>query len=57
MPVPDVKDMKEMIFHNSDLSMTDRYSHLTIEHKKITTEKTCRLLYVKIQNTEKDPSI
>jgi site-specific recombinase XerD len=28
-----IKDVKEMIGHN-DLSMTDRYSHLTLKHKK-----------------------
>jgi integrase len=29
-----LKDVKEMIGH-SDLSMTDRYSHLTLDHKRI----------------------
>ena len=29
----DIKDVKEMIGH-SDLSMTDRYSHLTLKHRQ-----------------------
>ena len=29
-----LKDVKEMIGHN-DLSMTDRYSHLTLDHKRL----------------------
>jgi len=29
-----LKDVKEMIGHN-DLSMTDRYSHLTLAHKRV----------------------
>jgi site-specific recombinase XerD len=34
----DLKDVKEMIGHN-DLSMTDRYSHLTLRHKQIQQAK------------------
>jgi site-specific recombinase XerD len=30
----DLKDVKEMIGH-SDISMTDRYSHLTLSHKRL----------------------
>jgi site-specific recombinase XerD len=30
----DLKGVKEMIGHN-DLSMTDRYSHLTLNHKRL----------------------
>lgn len=33
-----LKDVNEMIGH-SDLSMTNRYSHLTMEHKKARQEK------------------
>ncbi|MFC1820953.1 tyrosine-type recombinase/integrase, partial [Thermodesulfobacteriota bacterium] len=33
-----LKDVKEMIGH-SDLSMTDRYSHLTLKHKLLQQEK------------------
>jgi len=34
----DLKDVKEMIGHN-DLSMTDRYSHLTLNHKRLRQDK------------------
>jgi site-specific recombinase XerD len=33
-----IKDVKEMIGH-SDISMTDRYSHLTLNHHKAMQEK------------------
>jgi site-specific recombinase XerD len=33
-----LKNVKEMIGHN-DLSMTDRYSHLTLEHKRVQQTK------------------
>jgi len=33
-----LKDVKEMIGH-SDLSMTDRYSHLTLNHKRLQQSK------------------
>ena len=33
-----MKDVKEMIGH-SDISMTDRYSHLTLNHHKAMQEK------------------
>ncbi|MGA7875864.1 MAG: tyrosine-type recombinase/integrase, partial [Desulfoferrobacter sp.] len=32
LPGADLKEVKEMIGHG-DISMTDRYSHLTSEHK------------------------
>ena len=34
----DIKDVKEMIGHR-DLSMTDRYSHLTLKHKRSCQER------------------
>jgi len=34
----DIKDVKEMIGHR-DLAMTDRYSHLTLEHKRSCQER------------------
>ena len=34
----DLKDVKEMIGH-SDLSMTDRYSHLTLRRKRMRQER------------------
>jgi site-specific recombinase XerD len=37
----DLKDVKEMIGHK-DLSMTDRYSHLTISHKLARQEELAR---------------
>ena len=33
-----LKEVKEMIGH-SDISMTDRYSHLTLEHKRLRQEE------------------
>jgi integrase len=36
-----IKDVKEMIGH-SDISMTDRYSHLTLNHHKAIQEKLAR---------------
>jgi integrase len=39
----DLKDVKEMIGH-SDLSMTDRYSHLTLGHKRHRPREACRAL-------------
>jgi len=33
-----IKDVKEMIGH-SDISMTDRYSHLTLNHHKAIQDK------------------
>jgi site-specific recombinase XerD len=33
-----INDVKEMIGH-SDISMTDRYSHLTLNHHKAMQEK------------------
>ena len=33
-----IKDVKEMIGH-ADISMTDRYSHLTLNHHKAIQEK------------------
>jgi len=34
----DIKDVKEMIGHR-DLAMTDRYSHLTVQHKRSCQER------------------
>jgi len=36
-----LKDVKEMIGHH-DLSMTDRYTHLTLDHKRVCQDKLAR---------------
>jgi site-specific recombinase XerD len=47
----DLKDVKEMIGH-SDLTMTDRYSHLTVNHKLIRQQKLAEHYYGAIEDEE-----